>query len=100
MPHIVPEIRYYSSYSFIGERIDGCEEPCALLTKETVLALKTVKSEAFVQGDRLKVFDACRPVCAVKQFVLRGIEDQDIRMKPYFYSEMEKQEGQDILLLM
>ena len=30
--------------------------------------------------------------CAVKQFVLWGIEDQDIRMKPYFYPELEKQE--------
>ena len=34
VPHIVQEIRYYSTYNFIGERIDGYEEPCALLTKE------------------------------------------------------------------
>ena len=38
------------------------------------------------------MFDAYRPVCAVKQFVLWGIEDQDGRMKPYFYPELEKQE--------
>ena len=29
---------------------------------------------------------------AVKQFVLWGIEDQDIRMKQYFYPDLEKQE--------
>ena len=40
----------------------------------------------------MKVFDAYRPVCAVKQFVLWGLEDQDIRMKPYFYPQLEKQE--------
>ncbi|MBE7004144.1 MAG: peptidase M15 [Ruminococcaceae bacterium] len=92
VPHIVQEIRYYSTYNFIGERIDGYEEPCALLTKEAARALKAVSSEMFVQGYRLKVFDAYRPACAVKQFVLWGIEDQDIRMKPYFYPELEKQE--------
>ena len=92
VPNIIQEIRYYSTYNFIGERIDGYEEPCALLTKEAARALKAVSSEVFVQGYRLKVFDAYRPACAVKQFVLWGIEDTDVRMKPYFYPALEKQE--------
>ena len=91
VPQIVQEIRYYSTYNFIGERIDGYEEPCALLTIEAARALKAVSSELVVQGYRLKVFDAYRPACAVRQFVLWGIEDQDIRMKPWFYPELEKQ---------
>ena len=91
VPHIVQEIRYYSTYNFIGERIDGYEEPCALLTVEAARALKTVSNELNVQGYRLKVFDAYRPACAVKHFALWGIEDQDIRMKPCFYPELEKQ---------
>ena len=92
VPHIVQEIRYYSTYNFIGERIDGYEEPCALLTIEAARALKAAAGELLVQGYRLKVFDAYRPACAVKHFVLWGIEDQDVRMKPYFYPELEKQE--------
>ena len=92
VPSIVQEIRYHSSYNFIGERIDGYEEPIALLTKEAARALKSVAGELIVQGYRLKVFDAYRPACAVKHFVLWGIEDQDVRMKPYFYPELEKQE--------
>ena len=92
VPHIVQEIRYYSTYNFIGERIDGYEEPCALCTQEAARALRTVSNEVFVQGYRLKVFDAYRPVSAVKQFILWGIEDQDVRMKPYFYPTLEKQE--------
>ena len=92
VPHIIQEIRYYSTYNFIGERIDGYEEPCAVVTAEAARALKTVSNEMFVRGYRLKIFDAYRPACAVKQFVLWGIEDQDIRMKPYFYPELEKQE--------
>lgn len=92
VPQIVQEIRYYSTYNFIGDRIDGYEEPCALLTKEAARALKSVAAEVMVQGYRLKVFDAYRPACAVKHFMLWGIEDQDIRMKPYFYPDLEKQE--------
>ena len=92
VPHIVQEIRYYSTYNFIGERIDGYEEPCAILTQEAARALKAVSIEMLVQGYRLKVFDAYRPSRAVKHFVFWGIEDQDVRMKPYFYPELEKQE--------
>ena len=92
IPGIVQEIRYYSTYNFIGDRIDGYEQPCALLTIEAARALKSVSNEMNVQGFRLKVFDAYRPACAVRHFVLWGIEDQDIRMKPYFYPDLEKQE--------
>ena len=92
VPQIVQEIRYYSTYNFVGDRIDGYEEPCALLTIEAARALKAASYEVFVQGYRFKVFDAYRPACAVRHFVLWGIEDQDIRMKSYFYPELEKQE--------
>ena len=92
VPGILQEIRYYSTYNFIGDRVDGYEEPCALLTREAARALKTVSNEMFVQGYRLKVFDAYRPAGAVRHFVLWGIEDMDVRMKPYFYPGLQKQE--------
>lgn len=92
VPGIIQEIRYYSTYNFIGDRIDGYEEPCALLTKEAARALKSVSNEMNVRGYRLKIFDAYRPARAVKHFVLWGIEDLDLRMKPYFYPDLEKQE--------
>ena len=92
IPGIIQEIRYHSTYNFIGDRIDGYEEPVALLTKEAARALKSVANELNVQGYRLKVFDAYRPATAVKHFVLWGIEDTDIRMKPYFYPDLVKQE--------
>ncbi len=92
IPSIVQEIRYFSTYNFIGDRIDGYEEPVALLTIEAARALKAVANEMNVQGYRLKIFDAYRPTIAVKHFIMWGIEDQDIRMKPYFYPDVEKQE--------
>lgn len=92
VPGIVQEIRYYSTYNFIGDRIDGYEEPVAICTKEAARALRSVSNELNVQGYRLKVFDAYRPACAVRHFVLWGIEDLDLRMKPFFYPDLEKQE--------
>ena len=92
VPGIIQEIRYYTTYNFVGDRIDGYEEPCALLTREAARALKIVSNEMNVQGYRLKIYDTYRPARAVKHFVFWGIEDLDLRMKPYFYPELEKQE--------
>ena len=92
VPGIVQEIRYFSTYNFVGDRIDGYEEPVALLTIEAARALKAVAGEVNAQGYRLKIFDAYRPAGAVRHFVLWGIEDLDLRMKPYFYPDLEKQE--------
>ena len=92
VPGIVQEIRYHSTYNFVGDRVDGYEEPVALLSREAARALKAVAGEVNAQGFRLKVFDAYRPACAVRHFVLWGVEDLDLRMKPYFYPDLEKQE--------
>ena len=93
VPHIVQEIRYFSTFNFVGERIDGYEEPVAITTREAARALKAVSNEMMVKGYRLKVFDAYRPQSAVKHFILWGIEDEDIRMKPYFYPDIDKQDA-------
>jgi len=92
VPGIIQEIRYYTTYNFIGDRIDGYEEPCALLTKEAARALRSVSNEMASQGFRLKIFDAYRPATAVKHFVLWGIEDLDLRMKPFFYPDLDKED--------
>ena len=36
VPGIIQEIRYFSTYNFVGDRIDGYEEPCAIITKEAL----------------------------------------------------------------
>ena len=90
VPSIIQEIRYHSTYNFVGDRIDGYEEPCALCTIEAARALKIVSGEMAAQGYRLKVFDAYRPAAAVRHFVLWGIEDLDLRMKPFFYPDLDK----------
>lgn len=90
VPDVIQEIRYYSTYNFVGERIDGYEQPCALITKEAAEALKAVSDDVMAQGYRLKVFDAYRPQMAVDHFV-RWAEDLNAtEMKPYFYPEVDK----------
>ena len=92
IPDVLLDIRYYSSFNFIGERIDGYEEPIALLTREAARALKEAGSEAMKQGFRLKIFDAYRPQKAVDHFVRWAKNPEDIRMKEYFYPELEKKD--------
>ena len=92
IPGILQDIRYFSTYNFVGDRINGYEEPCAILTREAATALRSVSNEMNAAGYRLKIFDTYRPVSAVKHFELWGIEDLDLRMKPFFYPNMAKQD--------
>lgn len=91
VPGMIQEIRYFSTYNFIGDRINGYEEPCAIATVEAARALNKASCELNVMGYRLKVFDAYRPVTAVRHFVMWGVEDLDLRMKPFFYPDLEKE---------
>ena len=92
IPDILLDIRYYSAFNFIGKRIDGYEEPAALLTREAALALKAVSDEVVSRGLRLKVFDAYRPQKAVDHFMRWAKDPADDRMKAYFYPDLEKKE--------
>ena len=90
VPDAIMEIRYYSTYNFIGERIDGYEQPIALLTKEAAKALREVSDDLVQKGYRLKIYDAYRPQMAVDHFVRWAKDVDDVRMKEYFYPELEK----------
>ena len=90
VPDAILEIRYYSTYNFVGARIDGYEEPVALLTKEAAAALKEVSDDVIAQGYRLKIFDAYRPQKAVDHFVRWAEDTSDVKMKEYFYPDLEK----------
>ena len=91
VPDAILEIRYYSSYNFVGRRIDGYEEPLALLTKEAASALKEVSDELVEKGYRLKIFDAYRPQRAVTDFMNWALDPDDTLMKEYFYPELDKE---------
>ena len=90
VPDAILEIRYYSTYNFVGDRIDGYEEPLAFLTKEAAAALRDVSDELVEKGYRLKIFDAYRPQMAVTHFMNWALDAEDARMKSFFYPELEK----------
>ena len=92
IPDVLLDIRYYSAFNFIGERIDGYEQPVALLTKEAAKALRAAGNELTLQGYRMKIFDAYRPQKAVDHFVRWAKDPADIRMKQYFYPDLEKKD--------
>ena len=90
VPDAIQEIRYYTTYNFVGERIDGYEQPVALITKEAGEALRVASDNLVEQGYRLKIFDAYRPQKAVDHFVRWAEDIDDTRMKPYFYPDLDK----------
>ena len=90
IPDLILEIRYYSTYNFVGDRIDGYEAPVALMTKEAAAALKTASDNLVEKGYRLKIFDAYRPQTAVNHFIRWAEEVDDVRMKQYFYPDVDK----------
>ena len=90
VPDAILEIRYYSTYNFVGERIDGYEEPLAFLTKDAAKALRAVSDDLKAKGYRLKIYDAYRPQRAVTHFMNWALDEKDVRMKEYFYPELEK----------
>ena len=90
VPDVILEIRYYSTYNFVGERIDGYEQPCALLSKEAAKALKAASDDCVKRGYRLKIYDAYRPQRAVAHFVRWAADVDDLRMKAPFYPNLDK----------
>lgn len=90
VPDVILEIRYYSTYNFVGTRIDGYEQPIALMTRQAADSLKVVSDELRQHGYRLKIWDAYRPQRAVDHFIRWAEDLQDTTMKRIFYPMVDK----------
>lgn len=90
VPDAILEIRYFSTYNFVGSRIDGYLQPTALLTREAADSLRAVSEDVMKLGYRLKIWDAYRPQMAVDHFVRWAADVTDTVMKPYFYPDLDK----------
>lgn len=89
IPDVLLDVRYYSTYNFVGERVDGYEAPIVLLTKEAAAALSLVNADMRRKGLRLVIYDGYRPQRAVDHFV-RWAESADESMRAAFYPDVEK----------
>lgn len=92
IPELLVDVRYYSTFNFVSERIDGYEEPIILCTKELCEAMKKVIPIFKEKGYLVKVFDAYRPQKAVDHFVRWSLEEGKESMKQYFYPDYQKEE--------
>jgi len=90
IPEAILEIRYYSTFNFVGKRVEGYEEPVALITKEAADALKKVSDKMIGKGYRLKIFDVYRPQMAVNHFERWAKDIADTLTKSFFYPELDK----------
>ncbi|MFL4946850.1 M15 family metallopeptidase [Streptomyces sp. MMS24-I31] len=89
-PTIIQEIRYFTPHNFVGERIDGYQQPICILTRPAAQALHRAQKELLARGYSLKVYDCYRPQRAVDHFVrwARDLDDQS--MKGEFYPHVDK----------
>lgn len=90
VPDIIQDIRYYSTYNFVGTRVDSYEAPIAINTKEAALALKKVSDDLLKKGYVLKVFDAYRPQSSVAHLVRWANDLKDQKNKDIFYPDLDK----------
>jgi len=90
VPDVILEIRYYSTYNFVGARVDDYVSPAAIMTKEAAAALKKVNDDLRARGYAIKIFDAYRPQGAVNHFMRWAADEADILTKEYFYPDIDK----------
>ncbi|MDP4680970.1 MAG: M15 family metallopeptidase [Cyclobacteriaceae bacterium] len=89
-PEILIELRYHSTYNFIGDTIQGYSSDKVFLTKEAADALSKAQVKFNSLGFRLKIFDAFRPQRAVNHFVRWARDLTDTTMKSVFYPKVDK----------
>lgn len=92
VPDAILEIRYYSTYNFVGARIDGYEEPVALMTRQAADSLRAVSDDLKRHGYRLKIYDAYRPQRGVDHFLRWALDETDTITKAYFYPRLTKKQ--------
>lgn len=87
IPDVVQDIRYAGTHNFVGEVIDGYEAPLAIMTEKAALRLKDAADEFREMGYRILIYDAYRPLKAVKHFLRWSMDEDDRRMQEEFYPE-------------
>ena len=91
IPNVIVDMRYFSSNNFVGEKIDGYLDNCALLTSYAASYLNDACNHFLKDGYKIKVLDAYRPYKALLHFK-RWVNSDDNKMKDMFYKDLSKKE--------
>jgi D-alanyl-D-alanine dipeptidase len=89
-PTILQDMRYATSYNFVGRRIHGYRAPMCILTRDAAEGLARVQQAVLAQGYTLKVYDCYRPQRAVDTFVTWAKDFGDDKMRAEFYPRVPK----------
>jgi len=92
IPNVVIELRYNSSFNFLGINVDGYINNKCIVTQEMAEALKKVQNELQAMGLGLKIYDAYRPQVAVDHFLRWANDKTDTLTKKEFYPTLTKKE--------
>jgi len=90
VPNLVADLRYLTADNFVGEKIDGYEQPVCLLTREAANALAAVARDLEPKGLALKAYDCYRPARAVAHFARWAKNIADVKTKAEYYPELDK----------
>lgn len=90
IPSMQLDIRYDTTYNFVGKKINGYKNPVCLLTKQATQALEKVENKLLPMGLTLKAYDCYRPQMAVDEFVQWADRIEDTKMKQAFYPNVDK----------
>ncbi|MCX4879385.1 M15 family metallopeptidase [Streptomyces sp. NBC_00847] len=89
-PTIIQEMRYFTPHNFVGESVDGYQQPICILTRPAAEALHRAQARLLRKGYTLKVYDCYRPQRAVNHFVRWAEDLDDQAMKGEFYPKVDK----------
>jgi D-alanyl-D-alanine dipeptidase len=90
IPDLAQDLRYCGENNFVGEVIDGYENPVIIMTVQTANAIKVIQEKLKADGLGLKIYDAYRPQQAVNQFVRWAKIENDTLMKQQYYPDLDK----------
>jgi len=90
IPDVILDIRYYSTYNFLGTRVDMYLDPVAILEVRVAERLKLAADKFRELGYVIKIFDTYRPQGAVDHFMRWGADTADQKTKQYFYPDLDK----------
>lgn len=92
-PDIMQEIRYDTTYNFMGKQMAGFKAPVALLTKEAADALHEANEKFLRNGYCLRLYNAYCPKQAVDEMYRWSKVADDISKQKYFYPNLTNKES-------
>jgi D-alanyl-D-alanine dipeptidase len=89
-PTIQVSLRYAGENNFVGAPVDGYNAERVIITQPIAEKLKKIQVELKQEGYSLVVYDAYRPQMAVDHFYRWSLDQQDQKMKSWFYPHIDK----------